>query len=298
MNTKTLKKGFIYDTARWLLKSRPYLSDETQIKLIYKKRFGIFPDLNNPRNFNEKNNWRKLHERNDIYTQMVDKYSIKKIVKDRLGEEYTFKLLDSWNKAEDIDITNLPEKFVLKVNHAGGIQVCRDKSFFDLNKAKKSLSKALKEDYFSFNREWPYKNVKRKVIAEEYMGENLIDYKNYCFDGKLTYTLVWKNVSREDGTKPQAYFCGAYDREWNKTNLKLGYPSLENENIEKPKCYEELIKVTETMSKDIPFVRVDTYIINNRVYVGEMTFFPWGGYQKFIDEYWNNKLGEMINLNH
>lgn len=290
------KQGFCYSTLRKVFKERPYLSDETQIKLTYKQRFGVSLDLNNPKNFNEKNNWRKLHERNDIYTQMVDKYAIKQIVKERCGEEYTFKLLDSWDKAEDIDITNLPNQFVLKANHAGGVLVCRDKSTFDLANAKKIMKDALKEDYFYKNREWPYKNVKRKIIVEEYMGENLIDYKNYCFDGKLTYTLVWKNVSKEDGTKPQAYFCGAYDSNWNKTDLKLGYPSLDVEIIEKPKCYDELIKVTEKMSKDIPFVRVDTYIIDNHVYVGEMTFFPWGGYQKFADEVWNSKLGEMIKL--
>ena len=296
MNKNIFKKGFIYDTARWLLKSRPYLNDETQIKLIYKKRFGVYPNLDNPKNFNEKNNWRKLHERKDIYIQMVDKYTIKDIVKERCGEGYTFKLLNSWDNAEDVNISNLPDKFVLKVNHAGGIQVCRDKNTFDLNKVKKKLSKSLKENYFLFNREWPYKNVKRKVIAEEYMGENLTDYKNYCFDGKLTYTLVWKNVSKKDGSKPEPYFCGAYDTNWNKTDLKLDYPSLENELIEKPKCYDELKAVCEKMSKDIPFVRVDTYIIDNHVYVGEMTFFPWGGFQKFKDENWNNKLGDMINL--
>lgn len=296
MNSKLLKKGPIYDIARWLFKSRPYLSDEKQIKLIYKQRFGAYPDLNNPKNFNEKNNWRKLHERNDLYTKMVDKYSLKEIIKERCGEEHTFKLLDYWEDANDINIDNLPDKFVLKANHSGGILVCKDKYSFNLNKAKIIMKKALKEDYYSFNREWPYKNVKRKIIAEEYMGENLIDYKNYCFNGELKYTLVWKNVSKEDGTKPQAYFCGAYDTDWNKTDLKLGYPSLDDATIEKPNCYDELKEIAEKMSKDMPFVRVDTYIINNYIYVGEMTFFPWGGYQKFIDNEWNIKLGNMINL--
>lgn len=296
MNTNFIKKGFIYDIARLLFKSRPYLNDETQIKLIYKQRFNAKLDLKNPKNFNEKNNWRKLYERNDQYTQMVDKYAIKDIIKQRCGEEHAFKLLGVWDKASDIDISNLPDKFVLKVNHAGGIQVCKDKNTFDLSKAKKNLARALKEDYFSFNREWPYKNVKRKIIAEEYMGANLIDYKNYCFNGKLMYTFVWKNISKQDGTKPKAYFCGAYDKNWDKTDLKLGYPSLDNEIINKPECYDELVDIAEKMSKDIPFVRVDTYIINNRVYVGEMTFFPWGGYQKFVDDFWNNKLGDLLQL--
>lgn len=291
-----LSNTLIYKYAKLLLKDRPYLSDKKQIELVYRQRFGKKINLDNPRNFNEKNNWRKLYERNDLYTRMVDKYSIKEIISERCGKDHTFKLLASWDKAEDIDISNLPDKFVLKCNHAGGVIVCRDKNTFDLNGAKKELNSILKEDYFYKNREWPYKNVKRKIIAEEYKGENLVDYKNYCFDGKMTYTLVWKNVSREDGRKPQAYFCGAYDRNWNKTDLKLGYPSLEDEIIEKPECYDELIEITEKMSIDIPFVRVDCYILENKVYVGECTFFPWGGFQIFKDEEWNNKLGDMIKL--
>ena len=290
------KETFIYKLAKTLLKERPYLSDKKQIELVYKQRFGKNIDLENPKSFNEKNNWRKLYERNDLYTRMVDKYEIKKVIEENCGKQHTFKLLDSWDKAEDIDISNLPDKFVLKCNHAGGVIVCRDKSTFDLDGAKEELGKTLKENYFLKNREWPYKNVKRKIIAEEFMGENLTDYKNYCFNGKMTYTLVWKNVSRQDGRKPDPFFCGAYDRDWKKTDLKLGYPSLEDDVTEKPECYDQLVEVVESMAKDIPFVRVDCYIIDNKVYVGETTFFPWGGFQIFKDEKWNLKLGEMIKL--
>lgn len=274
---------------------KPLMNDRKYIEMVYKKRFGVMPDLDNPKNFNEKNNWRKLYDRRDIYTSMVDKYRIKDVVRERCGEGYAFPLLGVWNKPKEIDFSQLPDKFVLKVNHAGGVIVCRDKSTFDTESALRDLKSDLKIDYFHMSREWPYKNVKRRIIAEKYMGENLTDYKNYCFNGKLAYTLVWKNESREDGRKPDAFFCGAYDRDWNRTDFRIDYPT-KDELVERPVCYDELVTVVEKMSAGIPFVRVDCYIIGGRVYVGEMTFFPWGGFQKFCDESWNLRLGEMQKL--
>lgn len=137
--------------------------------------------------------------------------------------------------------------------------------------------------------------MERKIIAEAYMGENLIDYKNYCFGGKLMYTFVWKNHSREDGLKPEAHFCGAYDRNWENSGIEIDYPTDEVE-VPKPMCYEKMVSVAEKLSEGITFVRVDCYIIDNLVYVGEMTFFPWGGFQKFKDERWNDYLGRLEEL--
>jgi len=272
--------------------NRPWVRDEKRIREIYKQRFGVEPNLNDPVNFNEKNNWRKLNDRNPYYTKLVDKYLIKNEIIKKLGEEYTFPLLGVWDRPEEIDYSKLPNRFVLKVNHAGGIIVCRDKSTFNKKFAGRKLKRGLSTDFFSHSREWPYKNVPRKIIAEEYMGENLTDYKNYCFNGKLLYTFVWENASKDDGTKPEASFCGAYDRNWEKTGIEIDYPS-KDKVYEKPSVYDEMVRVAEIMSENIPFVRVDCYIINDHVYVGEMTFFPWGGFQKFRDEYWNDYLGEL-----
>ena len=279
----------------FIIRFRPYMNDEKYIKWLYKKRFGVEPNLTEPKNFNEKSNWRKLYDRQPQYTDMVDKYKLKKVVEEKVGAGYTIPVLGVWNRAEEIDFETLPSKFVLKANHAGGVIVCRDKKTFEIKKAIKELNQTLKIDYFSMSREWPYKNVKRKILCEEYMGENLIDYKNYCFNGKAMYTFVWKNKSRKDGRKPMAYFCGAYDRKWEKSKIEILYPSLD-EDIQKPECYEEMITIAEQLSAEIPFVRVDCYIINHKVYVGEMTFFPWGGFQKFKDESWNNRLGELEKL--
>ena len=291
-----IKNSYIYRAAKYYLKYRPFLDDKTQIQLIYKKRFNKLIDFDNPKNFNEKNNWRKLYERNSLYTSMVDKYSFKEVIKEKCGKDYAFEILDAWDSTDDIDISSLPDQFVLKCNHAGGIIVCRDKNSFDLNEAKKELSVIMKDNYYLGNREWPYKNVKRKIIAEEYKGENLTDYKNYCFNGKLKYTLIWKNVSRTDGRKPDPFFCGSYDRDWKKTDMKLEYPSIENDVCEKPAQYQEMVEIAEKLSEDIPFVRIDCYIVDNKVYVGEATFFPWGGFQRFSDEKWNDYLGSLITL--
>lgn len=271
------------------------MDDKEYIRMKYREQFGVYPDLDNPKNFNEKNNWRKLNDRQDIYTSMVDKYKIKEVIKSRVGEKYMFPLLGVWDSASMIDFDSLPDKYVLKCNHAGGVVVCRDNSTFNRTKATKFLNSCMKKNYYIRSREWPYKNVERKIIAEKYMGENLIDYKNYCFNGKLLFTLVWQNHAREDGLKPDAHFCGAYDREWNKTDFDIDYPS-DDTIVTKPDCYDELVEVTEKMSKGIPFVRVDCYIVDNHVYVGEMTFFPWGGFQKFKDEKWNNYLGSLQKL--
>ena len=274
---------------------KPWMSDRRYIEKLYYKRFGVKPDLDNPKTFNEKNNWRKLHDRRDIYTQMVDKYRAKEFIAERCGEGHTARLLGVWDDPADIDYDTLPDKFALKPNHAGGVIVCRDKTNFDREKAVKELKSALKVNYYLGSREWPYKNVPRKVIAEEYMGENLTDYKNYCFNGKLQYTFVWSNESRADGRKPQAYFCGAYDRAWKKSEIAIDYPTKDIE-YPCPDCYEQMVEIAEKLSKDIPFVRVDCYCIKGHVYIGEMTFFPWGGFMKFKDRTWDEKLGELEKL--
>lgn len=211
------------------------------------------------------------------------------------SNKYTVPLIKVWDNPDEIKLSLLPEKFVLKPNHAGGIIVCRNKESFDLKKAKQELKEMLEIDYFYMSREWPYKDVKRKIICEEYLGEDLIDFDNFCFNGKLMYTFVWKNKSRKDGRKPEIYYCGAYDRNWEKVDIKIDCPSLDEE-IERPTSYEEMIRIAETVSKGISFLRVDCYIIGKKIYIGELTFSPLGGWIPFKEEKWNKFLGNLINL--
>lgn len=291
-------RDFVVDPVyrmRYLSRKGFYKDDEKYISMLYKKYFGKDLNLKSPKTFNEKNNWRKLYDRRPIYTTMVDKYRSKQYVAEKIGEGHTFQLLGVWDKSEQINFDILPDKFVLKSNHGGGIVACTDKRIFDKEKAVKDLNIMQALDYYCLSREWPYKDVQRKIIAEEYMGENLTDYKNYCFNGRVVYTLVWENASREDGRKPEAFFCGAYDRKWVKSGMKLGYPSLEKD-IEKPECYDEMVNMAERLSEGYSFVRVDCYVLGNKVYVGEMTLFPWGGFQIFLDEEWDYILGDMEDI--
>lgn len=274
---------------------RPGMDDRKYIVRKYKETFGIAPNLDKPVNFNEKNNWRKLYDRKPVYTRMVDKYQGKLLVREKTGEGNTFPLLGVWDRPEDIDFNLLPEKFVLKANHAGGIIVCRDKKTFDRDKAVEELKKQMKTDYSVRFREWAYRDVERKVICEQYMGENLTDYKNYCFNGKLLYTFVWENQSQADGTKPVATFCGAYDRDWKRSDIELGYPSSDK-TIRKPESYDEMVSLAEKVAEDTLFVRVDCYNINGKAYIGEMTMYPWAGLMRFKDEKWNNRFGELEKL--
>lgn len=293
----------LYDIYRYIgdsriiriIRHKAFLSDKVYISMQYFSRFHEKCNLDHPVGFNEKNNWRKLYDRQELYTHMVDKYKCKSVVFERCGEGYCFPLLDVWDDPRNIDFSKLPNQFVLKPNHAGGVIVCRDKALINSDEIVRELRKMQKFNYFLPNREWPYKNVKRRIICEEYMGENLIDYKTYCFNGKLHYTFVWKNKSRKDGRKPEAVFCGAYDREWVKSDIAIDYPSS-NETVERPSCFSELVKIAEAMSYGIPFVRVDCYIVNESVYVGEMTFFPWSGYMKFKDKKWDIELGNLLSL--
>lgn len=290
---------WVLSILRWVYRTRIaqlfvyrfWQNDEAYLKVEYKRRFGRKLNLIDPKTFNEKNNWRKLYDRKPVYVQMVDKFKFKEFVETRVGPGNTIKLLGSWRNPEDIDFDSLPSQFVLKPNHSGGIVICRDKSSFDKVGAIKKLRKAMKVNYYIRSREWPYKNVERCIIAEEYKGENLWDYKNYVFNGKLLYTLVWKNVPNGN-EKPKAYFCGMYDRQWNRTDMELDYPSL-SDNVDCPTSYEEMVRIAEKLAEGTIFVRSDFFIIDDKPFAGEMTFFPWGGFQKFKNEEWNERLGAL-----
>ncbi len=274
---------------------RPGMDDKAFIIKQYKRELGETPDLDHPRNFNEKNNWRKLHDRRPVLTDMVDKYKVKSIIAQRVGAGHTFPLIGVWDIPEDIDFDSLPNQFVLKTNHSGGIIACRDKAAFDREGAVAELKELLASDYFVRFREWAYRDVERKVICEKYMGENLTDYKNYCFNGKLMYTFVWENRSQADGRKPVATFCGAYDRNWKRTDIELGYLSSDKV-VPCPPGYEKMVEIAEKMAEDTIFVRVDCYNFSGHVYVGEMTMYPWAGFMQFKDRKWNDRFGELEKL--
>lgn len=259
-----------------------WMKDETCIKFWYKYILGKKLDLENPKTFNEKLQWLKLHDRKDIYTTMVDKYEAKKYVADMIGEGYIIPTLGVWNRFEDIDFDSLPDQFVLKCTHdSGGLVICRDKSKLDKKAAKKRIKRSLKKNFFLVGREWPYKNVRPRIIAEKLMTEAensekaLVDYKFYCFGGKVDSVMLC--MDRETGN-PKFYF---FDKQWNlKRYNKRGKSAPKDFTLPKPKNMDEMFEIAEVLSQNLPFVRVDLYNIQGKIYFGELTFFPDSGFDK------------------
>ena len=271
------------------------LTDKTYIKLSYFRKFHKFPNLKNPRTYSEKLQWLKLYDRKPIYTTMVDKYAVKKYVADVIGEEYIIPTLAVWDRLEDIDFDSLPNQFVLKTTHdSGGVVVCQDKNQFDCEAAKLKLNDSLESNYYYYGREWPYKDVKPRIIAEEYLSaldsEGLVEYKIFCFNGEAKIVLVCKGQAHGVGRTNDFM-----DRDFNRIPVMSLNPHSSPDPV-RPEQLDEIIAIAEKLSKDIPQLRVDTYIANGKVYVGELTFFHNSGMSKFEPEEWDYTFGSWIRL--
>lgn len=263
------------------LMNKNYLSfipDKTFLKMKYKLMMGTKLDLENPKTFNEKLQWLKLHDRNPEYTKMVDKYEVKEYVANIIGKEYIIPTLGVWDKFDDIDFDALPNEFVLKPTHtSGNVFICKDKSKIDYKKLKKQVNKWLKRDYYRIHREWPYKNVKPRIIAEKYMENkdhtNIKDYKFYCFNGQADYVMIC--TGRETG-HPKFYF---YNKEWNfMRNMSNDGIKLEGKLEEKPIGIEKMFEIAEKLSQGIKFVRMDLYNVNEKIYFRRIYVFPSSGF--------------------
>jgi len=270
-----------------------FLSDEAYLKLMYRCHTGKKLNLEAPQRFNEKIQWLKLHDRKPEYTMMVDKYEVKKYVAEKIGEEYVIPTLGVWNCFEEIDFDALPNQFVLKCTHdSGGLVIVKDKAKLDKDAAKQKLEKSLKRNYFYSGREWPYKNVKPRIIAEKYMedkgAEELSDYKLMCFGG------VPKLMQIHHG-RFQEHTQDFYDMEWNKLDILQGLPMSE-ENMERPVFLDRMMELSRKLSENIPQVRVDWYYANNQLFFGELTFFDASGFDDFEPDEINEMLGSWVNL--
>lgn len=267
--------------------------DEMYLRIRYQRELHKRLNLSNPLTFNEKLQWLKLYDRKTEYTTMVDKYAVKEYVADRIGEQYIIPTLGVWNRFEDINFDKLPDQFVLKCTHdSGGLAICRDKTKFDIESARHKINMSLKRNYYYAGREWPYKNVPRKIIAEQFMEDKdstcLNDYKFMCFNGKVRCAFVCSE--RSEHLK-----VTFYDNDWKRMPFERHYPASEAD-IPKPKNYDKMVELAEILSKDIPFVRVDFYEINGHIYFGELTFYPGAGFEEFTPDNWDRILGDWITL--
>ena len=269
------------------------LPDWLYISLVYYKHFKHFPNIRNPKTFTEKLQWNKLYNRDPLFTVLVDKLLVKDYIAETIGEEYVIPTLKCWDNAYDIDLNELPNKFILKCNHdSHSKQLCMDKKSFDISKAKEELQKNLNQNAFWYGREWPYKNVSPKIFAERLLESpdgDLKDYKVMCFNGKAK--LIMLNANRFLGDLEEAM----YDLDWKKTDITQGYPSTKD--YPRPKNLDLMIHLSEVLAKDINHVRVDWYNIEGKLYFGEMTFFDGSGFVPFDNPEHDVLLGSWMKLN-
>ena len=273
-------------------------SDKLYLKLVYFLTFGKWLNLDKPetlKTFNEKIQWLKLHNITPLHTRMVDKYEVRKIIEEKMGTGYTFPLLGVWDNPEDIDFDALPEQFVLKATHdSGSIVFCRDKKSFDREAACCKLKKAMARNYYWLGREMPYKNVKPRIIAEPLMSDNeagtdLKDYKLFCFDGEAKMIQV-------DYDRFTDHHRNLYTPEWTLIDAFILYPNNPSHELQKPAILSEMLEKASLLSKGFPFVRVDFYVIDNKLYFGEFTFHHGSGLERIRPHDFNIKLGSWIKL--
>ena len=289
---KSLKR-FMIRVASKILCSRVF-SDKFAIKLKYRLLMKRKIDLKNPKTFNEKLNWIKLYYRKPIMTTMADKYEVKKYVSNIIGDEYVIPSIAIYDKWDDIDFDKLEAPFVLKTTHSSGvIAVVKDKYLLDYKTAKKRFNKSLKENYFYSCREWPYKDIKPRIIVEKYIKDskedNLPVYKFFCFDGEPYLVQTIKN----DKTSYET--IDYFDMNWERLDLKQNFENSEIP-LDQPSNFKEMKALAEKLSKGFPFVRVDLYSVDGKIYFSEFTFFSDAGYTKFYPDKWDLMLGEKIKL--
>lgn len=271
------------------------LTDKKYLEYRFLSEMGYKLNLKNPQTFNEKLQWLKLYDRNPEYTKMVDKYEVREYIKEKIGEEYLIPLIGVYDKFDDIDFDKLPNQFVIKCNHdSGGLIICKDKNRLDIETARKKINRSLKTNYYYSGREWPYKNVKPRIIIEKYMEDSnksdLIDYKLFCFNGIPKIVLVCSERFSSSN------MCETwFDMNWKLIDMTESGHRVDS-TISKPKQLKKMVELSKKLSKNIPFIRVDWYEIGDKLYFGELTFYPASGFEKFEPKEWNKKIGDMLSI--
>lgn len=274
----------------------PVFSDRLYLKLLFPLRTGYKLNLKSPQTYNEKLQWLKLNYRNELYPKLVDKYEFKEYASEIVGQEYIIKTYGVWDSFEKIDFDKLPSQFVLKTTHdQGGVIVCKNKLDFDIEKASLKLNKHLKRRNLYYRmREWPYKYVKPRIIAEELLVEDgdrgLKDYKFYCFHGEPK--IMYISYGRED----KETYLDFYDIDFNKLDVRRPKYNQSKDLLKKPDNFDKMIELAKILSKNQPHVRIDFYNIYDRIKLGEFTLFQGGGMMPFCPKEWDFRLGSWIDL--
>lgn len=274
-----------------------FIPDEPYLKLKYRLREGYWMDFENPHTLNEKLQWLKLHNRQDKYTAYSDKFEVKIYIREVLGEEYVIPTIGIWDNPDEIDFSKLPEKFVLKPTHNSSVGrcICTDKSKLDINNAKAGLKKALAKNYYHVWREWPYKNIKPRIIGEEFIqnanGTPIVDYKFYCFGGKPLYFMYSVGEAHHHVRNCK------FDMKYNNIDyLFKKKRALSDDEIKLPKNLDEMIAIVEKLCVGYPHIRVDLYNVDGHIYFGEMTFYTGDGFINIDNKEFSQKLADLIDI--
>ena len=270
------------------------LPQNIYLELLFYLSVGYRLNLKRPRSFNEKLQWLKLHRHVDRDSLLVDKFEVKSILGEMIGEEYIVPTYGIYTKFDEIDFTALPDKFVIKTTHqSGGVVVCTDKAKLDIPLARKTINDKLQKNLYYWGLEWPYKKVPPRIIVEEYIGngEDIKDYKLMCFNGRFRCSFVCSERNSRSGLK-----VDFYDETWSLMPFTRHYP---NSGVltPKPVNYERMIAIAEKVSAGIPFLRVDFFEVEGKLYIGELTFYPGCGFEEFNPREWDYVLGDWIDLN-
>lgn len=276
-----------------------WIPDRQYLEILFSASLGQKLNLSDPKSYNEKLQWIKLNDRKKEYSAMVDKVAVRSFIKSRIGAEYLIPSIGIWSSPDEIDFDSLPNQFVLKCNHNSGkgMCICKDKSKLDISAARRKLKEGLKERYYLVGREWPYKNVKPKILGEQYMvdesGVELKDYKVMCFEGEPK--LIELHMGRFTNHQTQDF----YDIKWNKTDISQGNEEsygMSNIQVERPDCLDEMLELSRKLATGIHHLRVDWYVINGKLYFGELTFFDGSGFVPYDNPDNDLLLGSWIKL--
>lgn len=285
-----------YDVVRKMINWMP---DPWFIKLWYRKNMGYFPNLKNPKTFNEKIQWLKLNDRNPLYTSLADKYSVRNYIAKTIGEEYLIELFSVWDSADDIDFDVLPTEFVLKCTHdSGSVIVCRDKEKLDKAAAVEKLKKSYNHNSYDFAKEWPYKDIKPRIIAEKLLRQTecpekgIIDYKFFCFNGKSRFIYISQGLENHATANISFYDLDGKPMPFHRSD----YKPFDEAPI--PTQMKKMSELADVIATDVgcDFLRVDFYEIDGHIYFSEITFFPCSGVMPIVPSEWDKKIGDMIVL--
>jgi len=270
-----------------------WMPDRPYIQLNYLARYHRLANLRNPKTFGEKINWLKLHDHRPEYSRIVDKAEVKEYIREVLGPEYVIPTLGVWDRFADIDFDRLPESFVLKCTHdSEGLVLVPDRAGFDRAAAERKITEALGRNFYYIGREWPYRSVKPRIIAEPYLQDEetgeLRDYKFFCFGGEPKMMLV--TCGRNRGRMTFDY----YDMDFRHLEIRRKYPEAE-EPLQRPKTFETMKASARKLSQGCAFMRADFYEVNGKMLFGELTLYPSSGFVPWPEE-WEKKMGEWIDL--